>query len=256
MILERMLSRVRMYYREYVEALRDYRAGRERIYAVERLAQLIAQGILDYAAILAAREEGAKPGTYKGLAEWLSKRLGLPDHLRSFLVGLAGFRNILVHLYAEMDRDLEEKAFEEIERSVPPILDYLERTAGGDPCIEDVRRSIGEVAKRYGLRYALVFGSIARRGCGRDVDVAIKLGRIPESMIEVGRIQAELEEALGSSVDVVILDLPIDPVLAKAIVDEARIVYGDQGEALRDMLNLYKAYLDYVEEAKKLKGKP
>ncbi|MCE4610370.1 MAG: DUF86 domain-containing protein [Desulfurococcales archaeon] len=245
-VLERLQALAESYYREFREALRDYRMGRERVYAVERLAQLLAQTILDYAAAMAARE-GEKPATYKGLAEWLSQKLGLPRELREFLVGLAGFRNILVHMYAEVDRGLEEEAFNEIEEKTPRLLEALKNAAQGDPCLGEVRERLKHIAPRLGVRVAIAFGSLARRGCGRDVDLAVRLSRRPRSLLEVGRIQAELEDALGARVDLVVLNIPVDPGLAKAIVDHWAPVYGSEEEALREVLRLYKLYLDYAE---------
>ena len=247
--LRSIVERVKGYYVEFVEALRDYEQGEERIYAVERLAQLIAQSILDFAAVLASREEGVKPSTYRELAAWLARRLNLDSELAEFLRGLAGFRNILVHMYAEIDRELEMEAFREIEEKTPLILRRMEELAEGDPCLEELKPKIHNVARRLRLRYVLVFGSLARRGCGRDVDLAVKLGRKPRSMLEVGRLQLLLEEELGVPVDLVVLDVDVDPLLAKTIVDEAVLVYGDREEAERDLLRLYKLYLDYMEEA-------
>jgi len=59
--LREILGLLRMYYEEFVDALSDYQRGAERIYAVERLAQLIAQALLGYAAVLASQEKGVKP---------------------------------------------------------------------------------------------------------------------------------------------------------------------------------------------------
>ena len=112
-VLEAILDRIEHYYSDFREALRDYRSGKERVYALERLAQLIAQSILDLAAVMASRERGVKPETYRALAHWLSLKARLPRELAEFLEGLAGFRSILVHMYMELDRGLEERAFEE-----------------------------------------------------------------------------------------------------------------------------------------------
>ena len=245
MRLERLAALARQYYEEFVDALGDWREGRERIYAVERLAQLLAQSILDYAVVLAARRRGAKPSSYRELASFLARQLGLGGEEAEFLEGLAGFRNILVHMYADVDRRLEEEAFSEIERIAPRVIKRLEEHAQGDPCLEDVRGKLVDAARRLGLRYVVVFGSIARSGCGGDVDLLVKLGRRPRSLLEVGRVRALLEETLGVEVDLVVLEAGVDPGLAKTIVDEGVLVYGDPHEAEEDMLRLYKEALDY-----------
>ncbi len=87
---------------------------------------------------------------------------------------------------------------------------------------------------------------LTRSKCGRDVDLAVKLGYKPRSMNEIGKLQAVIEDKLGVPVDLVILNTDINPILAKTIVDEAIIIYGDPREAEEELLRLYKLYLDYI----------
>ena len=150
-------------------------------------------------------------------------------------------------MYAELDRELEERAFAEIEEKAPRLLEALKSASQGDPCLEDVRERLAAAAPRLGIRVAIVFGSLARRGCGRDVDLAVRLDWTPRSLLEVGRVQAELEDALGARMDLVVLNLPVDPALAKSIVDSWAPAYGGSGEVLAEVLRLYKLYLDYAE---------
>ena len=252
--LERLLGLARMYYEEFVEALEDFEAGRERVYAVERLAQLVAQTVLDLGAVLASRERGVKPQTLKAVARWLAERAKLEGELAGFLVGLAGFHGLLVHGYAELDPGLELEAFHDIRRLMPLVLERLERLVNGDPCLEEVVPAVQRVAERFWLRYVLVLGSLARRGCGRDVDLAVRLGR-RVGLLEAGRLQAELEDAVGAPVDLVVVDYGVDPWLAKTLVDEALPIYGDWEEAMDDLGRLYMKYLDTVEWLGSLQGR-
>ncbi len=73
MKLRKLLERLEGYHGEFVDALRDYRSGRGNVYAVERLAQLVSQVILDFAAVLASKRLRRKPETYRDLARWLSQ---------------------------------------------------------------------------------------------------------------------------------------------------------------------------------------
>ena len=143
------------------------------------------------------------------------------------------------------------RAFREIAEKVPLVLERLEGLARSDPCLDTVGERVRRLAERLRLRYVLVFGSLARRGCGHDVDLAVKLGRRPSSALEIGRLQLLFEEELEAPVDLVVVDVGVPAPLAKTIVDEAVLVYGDREEAERDLLRLYKQYLDSVEEAKK-----
>ena len=59
----------------------------------------------------------------------------------------------------------------------------------GGSCLEGVVPRMRRVARRLGLHYVLVYDSLARQGCGNDVDLAVKLGRRPRGMLEVGGLQ-------------------------------------------------------------------
>jgi len=174
--------------------------------------------------------------------------------MAEFLVGLTGFRNILVHLYTEIDRELEERAFEEIRRAMPKLLEKLRKHSEGDPCVDEIADKLRRAAGNLGIRYAVLFGSLAKNRCGRDVDIFVKLGRKPRSMIEVGYLKTMLEELLGADVDLIILEAGIDPGIIKTIIDEGIVVYGDREEAERDLLKLYKQALDYKYLLEKLNG--
>ncbi len=241
MKLKKLLEKLEYYYREFVEALSNYRSGTESVYAVERLAQLISQVILDFAAVLASKRQGRKPDTYKDLARWLSDVVD--PSLREFLEGVAGFRNILVHMYGDIDREMETRAFEELAEKVPELIERLSRLAE-DPCLDSVRERIRERARELGIRLAFVFGSLAREGCGNDVDLAVKLEEKPRSMLDVGRLQVELEDLLKARVDLVVLNLEVDLALAKTIVDEGVLIYGDESEGEEEILRLYGRFLD------------
>ena len=241
MKLRKLLERLEGYHGEFVDALRDYRSGRGNVYAVERLAQLVSQVILDFAAVLASKRLRRKPETYRDLARWLSQVTD--PSLEEFLEGVAGFRNILVHMYADIDREMELRAFEELAARVPDLMRHLSELAD-DPCLDHVREKVRRRAPELGIRLAFVFGSLARDGCGNDVDLAVKLEEAPKSMLDIGRLQVELEDLLGAPVDLVVLNLEVDPVLAKTIVDEGVLIYGDEGEAEEEILKLYRKFLD------------
>ncbi len=174
MRLRRILDLLSKYFSEF----RDMRRSGGSIYAIERLAQLTIQALLDLGAMLAIELRDKKPETYGGVAEYLSNKLGLGEDLRRFLRGLAGFRNVLVHGYAEIDRGLEEEAFREMEEKLPLILEKLSNfiSSVGDPgqlSIEELRVRLRPVFERYGVRFAFLFGSRARAGVGRDYDIAV-----------------------------------------------------------------------------------
>jgi predicted nucleotidyltransferase len=67
-----------------------------------------------------------------------------------------------------------------------------------------VARMRAALAREPNVRFALLFGSAARRGPehARDLDVAVAFGR-STSLFELGRVEGALEAAVGREVDLV-----------------------------------------------------
>ncbi len=88
MRLRRILDLVSRYFDEFKAARRG---GGRSIYAIERLAQLTIQALLDLGAMLAVELKDEKPETYRGIADYISNKLGLGEDLRRFLRGARRF---------------------------------------------------------------------------------------------------------------------------------------------------------------------
>ena len=242
--------------------LRDFQEFRERgesLYALERIAQLLIQSLLDLGAMLAVYLGRGKPETYRGIAEFISSLIG--EEHKTFLVELAGFRNLLVHGYARMDRRLEEEAFREMEERLPIVLDKLRGCIDADEIDPRELRGVEEVFRRYGVRYALLFGSRARGEPGRDYDIAVSVEL--KSALEMGGLLMDLAEALGcpeSSIDLIHIDSAPMGILY-TLLNEGVIIYGDREEAFADLSRRYIELLDlrstltYVEKSLKSTGK-
>jgi len=242
--------------------LRDFQEFRERgesLYALERIAQLLIQSLLDLGAMLAVYLGRGKPETYRGIAEFISSLIG--EEHKTFLVELAGFRNLLVHGYARMDRRLEEEAFREMEEELPIVLDKLRGCIDADEIDPRELRGVEEVFRRYGVRYALLFGSRARGEPGRDYDIAVSVEL--KSALEMGGLLMDLAEALGcpeSSIDLIHIDSAPMGILY-TLLNEGVIIYGDREEAFADLSRRYIELLDlrstltYVEKSLKSTGK-
>ncbi len=255
MRFKKQLELIKQYYELFNQLYSEYIHGRETVYAIERLVELLAQSILDLAAMLASLEK-KKPSTYKGLAEYLTNKLGLDHKHSEFLKGLAGFRNLLIHGYAHIIRDIEEEAFKNVKELTPAIIQVIEEKLPSDPCMDDVVDKIRIVASKWdNIEYIVLFGSVAREGCGNDVDLAVK-GRF-RSGIELGRFLVDLADELGlplDKVDIVLIDsAPIG--LLKTIIDEGVIIYGDNEEAREDLYRKYLKVLDSVDEEKAIEKK-
>jgi len=74
--------------------------------AAERDFQVAIQAALDIASIILADQSVKMPRDYKDLFPALAEIGVLPADFAQKLVGMAGFRNVLVHLYLEVDLQL------------------------------------------------------------------------------------------------------------------------------------------------------
>lgn len=124
--------------REYVALLRRIRGMANQATFVrdplvygnaERYLQLAIQGVLDISNHVLADSDSRLPRDNKELFDLLAARKILPVRLARKLVSMAGFRNILVHEYLEIDRrrvfrilkdDLDD--FERFIRAVSKLL--------------------------------------------------------------------------------------------------------------------------------------
>jgi uncharacterized protein YutE (UPF0331/DUF86 family) len=73
---------------------------------VERNLQVASQVILDVCTHLIAGQGWQSPDTYEDAIVILAQRGAIPDALAERLRGMAGFRNILVHEYLEIDSQI------------------------------------------------------------------------------------------------------------------------------------------------------
>ncbi len=87
--------------------------------------------------------------------------------------------------------------------------------------IDEVKKKIRPVLKKYDLIKAGVFGSIVRGELKKDsdVDILVEIGKDDLSLLDFVGIKLELEDALGRKVDLVEYDT-IKPLLKERILAE------------------------------------
>jgi len=248
--IKRQFEQVKKYYREFIEL----RRRNEHMYAIERSAQLLLQSFLDLGATLSTFLGEAKPDTYRGIARYLSKKLHLNPDEANFLESLAGFRNILIHGYAAIDEKLEEKAFSETEERLPRIIEKTEALISNlqvDP--PEAFERLASIFEKKRVRYAILFGSMARRGAGKDYDIAISAEMT--SALELGGLLVEIAEALNvheDRIDLVLIE-HAPKHLVHTIIMEGKVIYGSREEAYSDLAKHYIEYLDMNETLEALK---
>ncbi len=102
--LERKLG----FLNRYIADLRVYVASDEAArlrdhYTIERLLQLLCESAADIALQFLKREADTLPASYREIFSSLAARGRLPDALASELIAACGMRNVLTHLYDEID---------------------------------------------------------------------------------------------------------------------------------------------------------
>ena len=240
MRLKRQVELVERYAREFL----GYRRRGESVYAVERLAQLLIQSLLDLGAMIAVYTSNPKLETYRGVAKLLTTIVG--GEYEEFLEEVASFRRALIHGCVAVDETLKERVFEELERKVPLVIGevgkHLDSTSLSTPAGYECLR---EVFEEYDVRYAVLFGSRTREG--RDYDIAVS-GEF-RSALELGGLLVDVAEALGVHEDLVdLVHIESAPLtLIYTIISEGVVIYGDPDEALWDLTKRYLEYLDMNE---------
>lgn len=87
--------------------------------------------------------------------------------------------------------------------------------------INEIKRKVLPVLRKYDLKKAGIFGSIARGELREDsdVDILVEIERDDISLLDFVGIKLELEDALGRKVDLVEYDT-IKPLLKERILAE------------------------------------
>jgi len=103
--LEQSLARVIEYRPERAAEISDD-ADRLRQSALERVMHLAIQDVLDLAALMVRTEGLGLPSTYREAVERLGSGGLIPRELAERIAPMAGFRNVLEHMYLELDLEL------------------------------------------------------------------------------------------------------------------------------------------------------
>lgn len=117
-----------------------------------------------------------------------------------------------------------------------------------DVDLEELARCVGRVARRWGLRYVVLYGSRAEGYAGphSDYDLAVRAGR-GLGLRERGALFSELESCLppGARLDLVLLD-DWDPVLAWEALGRGKLIYYCGESCLREYYEDLARALDEV----------
>ena len=90
--------------------------------------------------------------------------------------------------------------------------------------IEEIRNRVYPILKRYGVARASIFGSYARgeETPESDIDILIEFSA-DKSLLDLAGLKIELEEALGSEVDVLTYK-SLHPLIKDRILKEQEVL--------------------------------
>ena len=216
---------------------------------IERLIQLVIQALLDLCLMVIAAFNGKTPGTYSEVGEVLQNLSVLEEKDAKLLRSMAGMRNLLVHAYATVRRDLITDAKRELIADAPKIAKALMKGLEGralDPpsLIEDFE-CLRRVLKGK-VKAAVLFGGRAKGYLMKgDYDIALYFGR-PYDLYEVGGLVVDMARALKvpeEEVDVLVMDSAEPKLVLEAL--EGKQIYMEDPYVLFEvkMKTLIK-YLD------------
>jgi uncharacterized protein YutE (UPF0331/DUF86 family) len=98
-------------------------------YRVERLLELLVTAAADLLSHLLA-ERGEQPGTYREIFRRAGDQGLIAAELAERLEKAAGMRNVLVHLYEDIDYGIVQESVGQALRDFPALIRHLEPLAG------------------------------------------------------------------------------------------------------------------------------
>jgi uncharacterized protein YutE (UPF0331/DUF86 family)/predicted nucleotidyltransferase len=197
---------------------------KERSYrGTERLVQLVTQALLDLGLMTITALGGKTPKGYSEVGELLSDMGVLGEDDARLLKSMGGMRNILVHAYTTIRRDLITDSSKSLREDAPRIakalLDSLKGKAIDPPSPTDLPERLSKVLKGR-VSAAILFGGRAKGYSMKgDYDIAVYFGRAHD-LYELGELAVDIAYALKvpeDQLDVVSLDSATPEMVLEAL---------------------------------------
>ena len=239
--IDRQVSQVTELVKE-LEKERSYRG-------TERLVQLTIQALLDLGLMVIAALGGRTPKGYSEVGDLLSDLGALGEGDAKLLRSMAGMRNIFVHAYATIRRDLITDSSRSLRDDAPRIAramrDSLEGKVVDPPSTADLMGNLSMVFKGR-VRAALLFGGRAKGYSVKgDYDIAVYFGR-PFNLYELGELAVDIAEALKvqeDQLDVISLDSATPEMVLEAL--DGKPIYVENDYILFELR--IKAFMEWLD---------
>ena len=105
--------------------------------------------------------------------------------------------------------------------------------------LEEIKKTIYDILKKYEIEQAYVFGSYARGDATQksDVDIMIKKGNTTITFVTLGKLFEELEQALRKQVDIVTEETYTNVKYDKECLKQAKMLF--YNNILNDRVKIY-----------------
>ncbi len=214
---------------------------------IERLVQLIIQSILDLGLMILSIVGCETDIVYKDIGRKLRERGFIDKEDESFLIDAAGMRNVLVHGYFRIDRDIIlNTARRELPKFVPRFIEKIKPKIDSLSVESREYAVLGSIFRRNGVKLAFLFGG---RALGYKIrggyDFAIYYER-KYSFRDVGRIAVEISDKMNvplEKIDILVLD-NADPETALKAAMGIPIYWDDEYELFEYRYRCLREALD------------
>lgn len=206
---------------------------------IERLVQLIVQSLVDLGLMVISALGGRTPKGYSEIGELLSDLHVLSEDDAKLLKSMAGMRNILVHAYTAVRRDLLTDSSQSLRDDAPRLARLLKDGLKGKdidpPPLIDLAESLNHVFKGK-VKAALFFGGRAKGYSMKgDYDIAVYFGRT-YNLYELGELIVDIAKALEvqeDQVDVISLDSVTPEIVLEAL--DGKLIYVEDNYVLFEL---------------------
>ncbi|MGC8998149.1 MAG: type VII toxin-antitoxin system HepT family RNase toxin [Candidatus Bathyarchaeia archaeon] len=204
---------------ELVKELKSERSYR----GTERLVQLVIQALLDLGIMAISAVGGRTPKGYSEIGTLLAD-LGLLDEKDAkVLKSMAGMRNLLVHAYAIVDKNILISSASRLVEDAPRIAKTLREGLKGrtidPPAVDEMQRNLQEVFKGR-VKAAFLFGGRAKGySLKGDYDISVYFGK-PHDLYDLGELAIDVAKALNvdeDKVDIIDLDSATPEIVLEAL---------------------------------------
>jgi len=206
---------------------------------IERLIQLTIQALLDLGLMTISALGGKTPKTYSEVGELLSDIGAINENEAKLLKSMAGMRNILVHAYTNVKRDIITSTAMKLKDDAPRIANNLRKSLEGrnidPPHPTQLPEKMVKLFKDK-VKAAILFGGTTKGYTLKgDIDIAVYFGKT-HSLYDLGELAANITETLKIKEDqlnIVDLDLTTPHIILEAL--KGTIIYVDDDYTLFEL---------------------